>query len=503
MNYILAFDLGTSGVKAALVDFDGNLLAHEGRSYPLITGVNGFAEQDPEDYWRAACEATKAVIAKAGITGDAVVGMSFSTQGIGIIPIDKDGNVLNRNISWIDSRARKQADEINATLGSEDFQPTDAVPKYLWIKQNMPELYEKTAYFLDCTGYLNLMSTGRIFIDYSGKAPYHVDPAVAARRMEQFVAAGIDTTKYPPLLPCTNLVGTLTERAAEQLGLTTKVSVYMGVVDVACAALGAGCCKDGDAHIYLGTSGWLTVIVPYPRLASTGPGIWQLQSCDTTKLIYGGCIQSACMALNWAVDQFYHMEKILYDTRELDYIRDGHVLSLVNREIETAPAGSDGLLATPWLMGEGCPITDEKAKATFIGASTEHDRRHFLRAIMESLCYSVRMEVEYYRHDTGKELARLGIIGGGALSDQWVQMMADVIGLPVYRPKNCQHSGAIGSAAIVCVGMGAYKIDEIDKFVQVEKTFYPCKERVEIYDRLFHVWQKIYPALKEIYADLY
>lgn len=503
MDCILAYDLGTSGVKAALVDFDGNLLAHEGRAYPLITGANGFAEQNPDDYWQAACEATKAAIKKAGIARDDVVGMSFSTQGMGIIPIDKDGNVLHRNISWIDSRARKQADEINAAMGAEEFQATDVVPKYLWIKQNMPEIYEKTAYFLDCTGYLNFMSTGAICMDYSGKAPYHVDPATAARRRKQFAAAGIDTAKCPPLVPCTNLVGNVTEKAAEQLGVTTRVAVYMGVVDVACAALGAGCCRDGDAHIYLGTSGWLTVIMPYPRLTSTGPGIWQLQSCDTTKQIYGGCIQSACMALNWTVEQFYHMEKALHDAKELDYFREGHIFSLINREVDLVPAGSDGLLATPWLMGEGCPIIDEKAKATFIGASTEHDRRHFLRAMMESICYSVRMEIDYYRRDTGKDLKKLGIIGGGALSDPWVQMMADVTGLPVYRPRNCQHSGAIGSAAIVCVGMGAYKIDEIDKFVQVEKTFQPCKEHTEIYNRQFGIWKKVYPALKEIYSDLY
>ncbi|RGX55184.1 MULTISPECIES: xylulokinase [Anaerotruncus] len=503
MDYILAYDFGTSGVKAALVDFDGNLLGDAERGYPLLTGPNGFAEQDPADYWKAVCAATKAVVKKVGIAEKDVVGMSFSTQGLGIIPIDAQGNILHNNISWIDSRARKQADEINEKMGSQEFGATDVIPKYLWIKQNMPELYEKTAYFLDCTGYLNFMATGVICIDYSGKAPYHSHPEVAAHRLKQYEAAGLDTAKCPPLIPCTGFVGNLTEKAARELGVTTRVEVYMGVVDVTCAALGAGCCKEGDAHVYLGTSSWLTAIIGYDRLENTGPGIWQLHCCDPTKQIYGGCIQSACMALNWAIDQFYHMEKILCETEKMDYFTRQNIFALVDREVDQVPAGSEGLLATPWLMGEGCPISDEKAKATFIGASTVHTRRHFLRAVMESICYSLRMEMDDYKQDVGRSLTKVNAIGGGAQSDPWLQMMADVLGVPVTRTKNCRHSGAIGSAAIVCIGMGVYKMEEIDRFVQLERTFEPRKEQVAVYNKQYKIWKKLHPALKEIFAELY
>lgn len=503
MEYILAYDFGTSGVKAALVDFSGTLLGSEERGYPLITGANGFAEQNPTEYWEAVCSSTRAVIKKVGIAKEDVIGMSFSTQGLGVIPVDKDGNVLHNNISWIDTRARRQADEINEKMGTEEFSAADVLPKYLWIKQNMPELYEKTAYFLDCTGYLNLKATGVVCIDYSGKAPYHTHPEVAAHRLDQYKTAGLDTSKCPPLIPATGFVGNLTEQAAEELGLTTKAEVYMGVVDVTCAALGAGCCKEGDAHVYLGTSGWLTVLIGYERLPETGPGIWQLLSCDPTKQIYGGCTQCAGMALNWAIDQFYHMEKVLCESEALDYFHDQDIFELVNREVASTPAGSEGLLATSWLMGEGCPISDEKAKAVFVGASQIHQRRHFLRAVMESVCYSLRMEMEYYSHDTGKTLTRVGAIGGGALSDPWMQMMADILGIPVYRPRNCRHSGAIGSAAIVCIGKGVYKMDEIDRFVQVECTFYPRDEQAAVYNKQYAVWKKLYPALKDIFAEIY
>lgn len=503
MDHIMAYDFGTSGVKAALVTLEGTLLGCEEQGYPLLTGENDFVEQEPEEYWRAVCTATRAVLEKTGIAKECVVGMSFGTQGLGIIPIDSQGNVLHNNISWVDSRARKQADEINEKLGEKEFGSADVIPKYLWIKQNMPELYEKTAFFLDCTGYLNLRATGKVCIDYSGKAPYHVNEDVVAHRKKWYEVSGLDVSKCPPLIPCTGFVGNLTVQAAEELGLSTRVEVYMGVVDVTCAAIGAGCCKEGDAHVYLGTSGWLTVLIGRERLRKTGTGIWQLLSFDPSKQIYGGCTQSACMALNWAIQQFYHLEKILCEDHKMNYFHRGDIFELINQEVEMVPPGSNGLLATTWLMGEGCPIQDEKAKLSFVGASTIHDRRHFVRAVMEAVCYSLRMEVEYYTQDTGKVLQKVGAIGGGAQSDPWLQMMADILQLPVYRPCHCRHSGAIGSAAIVCVGKGIYKMDEIDRFVQVEKTFYPRKEAANLYDRMYEIWNKLYPGLRDIFADQY
>jgi xylulokinase len=159
-------------------------------------------------------------------------------------------------------------------------------------------------------------------------------------------------------------------------------------------------------------------------------------------------------------------------------------------------------MASPWLMGERCPIMDEKAKGVFIGITNRSDRKELVNAMMECICYSLRMQVDYYTHDTGKVPAKVGAIGGGALSDHWMQMMADVLNLPVYRPRNCRHSGAIGTAAIVCVGMGLFKPDEIDRFVQIEDTFEPNPETAAIYGRLYETWKKIYPALKDIFTEL-
>ncbi len=493
-KYILAYDFGTSGVKAALVDFKGTLLGYEEKGYPLISVATGYAEQDPDAYWNAVCSATRAVIETTGVPADSIAGMAFGTQGMGIIPVDVDGNVLYNNITWIDSRAREQADEINNKIGAHVMDASDTLPKMLWFKQNEPELYAKTKYILDCTGFLNMKATGMMTSDYTGNAPYSPIPAMQEYMENMYRTAGMDLDKYAPLIPCTGYVGHLSEKAAKELGIATDTKLYMGVVDVTCAAVGAGCCKEGDVHLYLGTSGWITAIIGNEYVPNVSTGIYQLPSMNNSSLIYGGCVQSCCLAFNWTINEFYHVEK-----EELK----NDIFKMINKEVEQVPAGSNGVLSSPWLMGERCPIMDEKTKGVFIGVSNLTTRKDLVNAMMESICYSLRMQMDYYKQDIGKWPNKVASIGGGSQSDHWMQMMADVLNTPVVRPSNCRHSGAIGSAAIVAVGMGICKADEIDSFVQFERTFEPIPENVAVYERYYKLWKELYPALKDTFAKLY
>lgn len=493
-QYILAYDFGTSGVKAALVGFDGTLYGYEECGYPLISVRQGYAEQDPKDYWNAVCKATRAVIEKLNVPHNSIFGMAFGTQGMGIIPVDENGEVLYNNITWIDSRAREQADEINARLGEHTVDASDTLSKLLWYKQNEPELYAKTKYILDCTGFLTMKATGKCVADFTGSAPYYPIAAIDSILMKRYEAAGLDLEKFPPLIPCAGYVGDLTPKAAQELGVTEDVKVYMGVVDVTVAATGAACCKEGDVHVYLGTSGWISAITGSGYLTDVSTGIYQLPSLDVNAMIYGGCVQAACLAFNWAIDSFYHKEK-----QELG----GEIFSLIEQEVSQVPPGSNGVLASPWLMGERCPIMDEKARGVYIGVSNLTQRRDMVNAMMESIAFSLRMQMDYYYRDTGgKWPEKIGAIGGGAQSDHWMQMMADIMNTTFYRPKNCRHSGAIGAAAIVAVGSGMYKVDEVDKFIQTERTFEPIPENVERYNRYYGLWKEIYPALKDLFAKL-
>lgn len=492
-NYILAYDFGTSGVKAALVDLQGTLIGYEEEGYPLFSDKIGWAEQDPNDFWVAVCKATKAVIANTGTPQEDIASMCFSTQGWCSLPVDEKGNPTYNCISWVDSRARKQADKINERAGAHIIDASDVIPKMMWVKEERPDVYEKTRYFLDCNGYLSMRATGVACMDYTCGVCYATHEEEQQHIYQMFEWADLDFEKTAPLYKGGDLVGPVTEQAAEELGVPVGTPVYMGVVDTTCACTGAGCCKEGDAHVYLGTSGWFTGLIGADYLPEVVHGIYQIPSLDLTKLMYGGCIQSVCLAFNWTIDQFYGSEKA-----ELG----GGIFDLIEKEVSDIPPGSNGIVASPWLMGERCPIMDEKAKGVFIGVSNLTKRADLVNAMQESICFSLRLQMEYYQHDTGKWPEKLGAIGGGALSDHWMQMLADVTNLPIYRPKNCRHAGAIGAAATATVGMGINKVDEIDKFVQIETTFEPNPENVEKYKKVYATWKKVYPALKDIFAEI-
>jgi len=493
-KYILAYDFGTSGVKAAIVDFDGHLLGYEESGYPLSCPEVGWAEQDPDDYWTAVCDATKAVIKSVGVDGTDFAGMSFGTQGLGVIPLDKDGNTLYNNLTWIDTRAKAQADRINEACGVHALEASDTLPKILWLKENRPDVWEKTKAIVDCTGFLVYKMTGVMSAEYTGKVGYYQpDSADEEFAVKQFNAAGVELDKIPPLIPGGEYVGTLTDKASEELGISRDCKVFMGIVDCAVAALGAGNSKEADAHIYLGTSGWITAVIGDKYLTDATPGVIQLPSISVKNYLYHACVQSACLAFEWSLDSLYHAEK-----KE----KGKEFYNWLNRELETIPPGSNGVLATPWVMGERSPILDENARALFLGISNRNTRADMVNAVMEGICFSIRMQVRDYKKDTGYELDSVSAIGGGCMSDHWMQMMADVLKMPVHRTENCRHSGAIGAAAIVAVGLGECELTGVDRFVNIERTFYPDAEAGKIYDKYYDLWCDIYPSLKDLFVKM-
>ncbi|MDR2770670.1 MAG: hypothetical protein LBB57_01370, partial [Clostridiales Family XIII bacterium] len=190
-DYILAYDFGTGATKAALIDCAGKFIAGSIYNYPLSAPSLGYAEQNPEDYWRATCAVTGNVLKESGISGRHIKAISFGTQGLGIIPVDKNGEVLYNNITWVDSRAGKQAKKINGLLGFETLSAGDVVPKLLWLKENKPEVYERTQYFLDCTGYLIFKSTGISAMEATNSGPYSFDLEMRVRKERIYDTAGI------------------------------------------------------------------------------------------------------------------------------------------------------------------------------------------------------------------------------------------------------------------------------------------------------------------------
>lgn len=488
-TYIAAYDVGTSGVKLSLVDLKCRVFAAETAGYQLSVPAPGFAEQDPEDYWRAVCQVTRRIIHEKHLPPERICGVVFCTQWKGIIPLDHRDKVLHNNMIWLDGRAGKQAEELNQALGTEEYCDKDYWAKLLWYREERPELYARTACFLEVNSYLKWKATGRKCVDLTNHFIRSKDPAQQAKYDAFLGAAGIDKELFPELVLSTEVIGVLSRPAASELGLIEGTKVFGGCGDIPAIAIGSGCSKRGNTHIYLGSSGWLGASVPLG--SGSAPELVSPFRSQEDLEIYA--VQSVCMTFDWAIEQFYHREKM-----ELG----GEIYDLINREIEEVPPGSEKLLAAPWLHGERPPLS-ELAKAAFVNLSAVHDRRHFMRAVLESICYTMRWKLETLRRKSGAELEEIRVVGGGAKSDQWMRMMADVLGVPVEVPAGASHAGAIGTAYCAFVGLGRCEsFDEARDHITVAKRFEPRQENREAYAKSYEAFLTLYSTLEPLFAML-
>jgi len=466
-----------------------------GFSYPKP----GWVEQDPEDYWNGTVRNTREVLKESHIQSEQIKGMVFSTQAMGIIPMDGENNLLNNNITWVDGRAEDQARWFMNLLGGKrifekligvEITGKDVIPKLRWLKQNEPDIYQKTETILDVNGYLKFRATGRKVFEWSGACSYGFNLKKKDWERLLFKVAGIDIHKLPPLVRSTDVIGTLTEEAAGQLGLSSSIPVFGGCDDTQSAAVGSGSTGEGEAHIYLGTSAWAGITTGKNLKHKNGAVV--LQSADTTKNLLVGITESAGSNLEWMIEKFYQYEK------DDPAIRD--IYSFINQETEGIPPGADHLVFTPWLLGERCPVSSTTTRGTVFNLGPEHTRGHFVRALLEGVAFNLRWIFENYGRDFGFSPSRIRAIGGGSVNDRWMQGIADITGKTVETITQPTMAGAFGAASCVFVGSKVYKdFHDINKFIEVRKTFTPDPSTEKIYDRLFHSYKDVYKGLKNAY----
>lgn len=493
----MAHDLGTSSDKAVLVDFNGNIVATASESYPTFYPKPAWVEQDARDYWESSCRASKRIMVENGIEPSDVQAVIFSTQAQGIIPVDKKGNVLHKNITWVDGRAEKQARDIMNRVGGKRiftlFSGTpimgkDVLAKVMWLKEEEPEIWAKTYKILDVNGYMRYMSTGGMYTEISGASSFALD-LKKKEWMSVLKLVGLDMEKLPPLCNSTDDMGGLLPEAAEKMGLSEGIPVFGGCDDVQAAAVGSGMCEDGDAHIYLGTSAWVAVATKDKDKFKRGAA--PIQSADKNMLLIAGITESAGANLLWLQEKLYPHELEKYGDRIFDFM---------DEEVATVPPGSDDLIFTPWMLGERCPVSSTTTRATFFNLSMDHTRAHMLRALYEGIGFNLRWIMENYKQDYGFRFDNLSIIGGGAMNGPWMQIIADITGKEFSVPVDPKNSGALGAAAVAMIGLG--EIDNFAKvkdFVKIERTYTPDPENKAVYDKLFEDYKNIYRGLKSAY----
>ena len=487
-GFVLACDLGTSSVKAALVDLQGKAVDIASAEYPLYIPKPGWAEQDPEAYWRAVCDATHQILARTGIRPEEVLGIAFGTQWKGIIPIGRDGKVLRRAIIWLDKRADEQAEKLNRHYNRQLFSGQAYWPKLMWLAEHEPDIVESAAMITEVNGYLKWRATGEFTVDLGNCFTGAFDPGLDVQFKDILDTAGVPSEKFPRLILSTDLAGTLTAQAAEELGLWKGLPVFGGNTDIQAIATGSGKAALGGVHAYFGSSGWVGFTVPHK-----GDDLFIARLSPKRDLVLYE-MPAIGLSLNWAVQTLYPNEKA--------ELGDG-VYDLINREVAEVPPGAEGALAAPWFYGDVPPLFGTDARGTILNLEPHHRREHLTAAIMEGVCYELRMGTEHTREKHHLPVPEeISVVGGGASSDRWMQMLADILKVPVGVPESGKHAGAVGTAYSALIGLGVCQdYAEAAALVRVGRRFEPDQNSEEVYDRQFDRFCKIYQQLEPIFRS--
>ena len=504
MQYLLGVDLGTSGTKTVLFDTEGNVIASKTVEYPLYQEKNGWAEQEPLDWWNAAVETIRTVITESGIDSADIKGLGISGQMHGLVMLDENGNVLRRSIIWADQRTAKECEEMTARVGAERLIEITANPaltgftasKILWVRNNQPEIYAKCAHILLPKDYVRYMLTGDFATEVSDASGMQLlDVPNRCWSDELLEKLDIDKALLPKVYESPEVTGVISEEAAKLTGLKVGTVVVGGAGDNAAAAVGTGVVEDGKAFTTIGTSGVVFAhtdklsIEPQGRihaLCAAVPGAWHVM----------GVVQSAGLSLKWYRDNFCGAEIEAAAGMGVD------PYYLMDQQAAKAPIGCNRLLYIPYLMGERTPHLDSDCRAAFVGLNTIHTKYDMLRAVMEGVTYGLRDSVEILR-EMGGNVDTMLACGGGGTSKVWRQMLADTFNCAV-RTVASKEGPALGVAILAGVGAGIYpSVQEgCRRVIRMNEPQEPIAENVPKYDAYYQMYRKLYPALKDFYKEL-
>ncbi len=499
---IIAWDLGTGGNKASLYDSDGNCLAAIFVSYDTLYPNHGWHEQKPEDWWNAIVKSTRKLLQETGVDKNEITCCGISGHSLGAVPLDRDGNLLRESTPiWSDSRAIEQSTRFFKTYSEEKwymitgngFTPQLYTAfKILWYKDNQPDVYNRMDKVIGTKDYVNYRLTGRIVTDpsyASGSGVYDLEKW--AYSDELIKATGLPAKLFPEIVPSTSVIGTIQPKAAEELGLSTKVEVVAGGVDNSCMALGAKAFKEGRVYNSLGSSSWIAVSSQKPLLEKKSrPYVF-------THVVPGYfasalCIASGGTSFRWVKDQLSTDLLMKAEKENLD------VYDLMTQEAGKSRLGANKLLFNP-SMGGGMPIDKSgNIRGAFIGLDLVHTRADVVRASMEGITLGLRACLDKLREMT-QISGEMLLVGGGSKSALWRQIYADCYNMNVIKTNIDQQAAALGAAACAAVGTGIWKnFDRIDELHVVDEVVAPIPENVEKYNKL----SKLFNTASDYLSDL-
>jgi xylulokinase len=501
MAYMMGIDVGTSGTRAVIVRPDGHVIgAATGDHQPMRMARPGWAEQDPEDWWQATLVAVRAALEQAGVKGAEIDAVGFSGQMHGVVLLDRSLAVIRPSLIWCDQRSQAQCDWITKKIGAERLiqlvsNPAltgFSAPKLLWVRDNEPQLFERTAHFLLPKDFVRFRLTGEFATDVSDASGTLLFDVTHRRWSREMLSAlALDAQILPKAYESPEITGQITPEAAVLTGLSAGTPVVGGGGDQASSAVGNGIVLPGLTSATLGTSGVIFAYTDAPKLDPHGrihtfchavPGKWHVM----------GVTQGAGLSLRWFRDNFGLAEAWYAKLADVD------PYDLIIREAEKVRPGSDGLLWLPYLMGERTPHLDSQARGMWFGLTAAHTRAHLVRSILEGVAFSLRDSLEIFK-ELGIPVEQIRASGGGSRSFLWRQIQADIYAKELVTLRTSEGS-ALGAALLAGVGARTYSsVEESAQLaIQVKEAMAPSPDNVAAYERYYQVYRGLYPAVREL-----
>jgi xylulokinase len=489
--YCIGIDLGTSAAKFILVDECGDVLRTVKKEYPLHFPKPGWSEQNPSDWW-AACETAMPELL-SGFDASLVAGIGVAGQMHGLVALDKYGHVLRPAILWNDGRAASEVEYLNESVGRGTVSEETAniafagftAPKLLWMRRNEPELFQQISKIMLPKDYINYKLTGVHACDYSdASGMLLLDVRTKSWSKKMCEICGVAESWLPKLHESNEIIGTIEPAVAERLGLPRGVAVCAGAGDNAAAAIGTGTVGDGGCNISLGTSGTIFISSRY-FIFDPHNALHSFAHADGGYHLLG-CMLSAASCNKWLYENILSTGD--YDAEQ--------------RTVPHEKLGKNHVFFLPYLMGERSPINDVRARGTFTGMTMETTRTDIVQAVLEGVAFAIRDSFEVAR-SLGIHIPRSVICGGGSKAAIWREIFANVLGIPLDMAKTEQGPG-YGAAILALVGCGVFPDvgTAARELVKVVEVTFPDRELTALYDERYRKFRKIYPAMKQLFAEL-
>ncbi|MCQ4636552.1 FGGY-family carbohydrate kinase [Anaerovorax odorimutans] len=518
--YVIAYDVGTTGVKCCLFSLSAGqrikLVAGELADYDLYVLENGGVEQDPYQWWQAMCDTTGVLLKRTGIPKEEIRGISFCAQMQAVVLVDQDGQPVRNAMSYMDNRGKKQMEQglqrglkvmgmnvrklLRSVMisGAVSASVKDPLWKYKWVQENEPEVFARVHKWLDVKDYLVCRATGSFVMSRdSAFATLLYDTRRGREGFSREICSmmGVDMAHLPEICECSDQAGAVTEKAAEELGLAAGTPVFSGGGDASLIGVGAGAVAAGATHIYMGTSGWVSTVVEKQRL-DVSSMIASIVGADPKRFNCFAELETAGKCLEWARDHIGLDELGIFKEKKFAYedseSRQKNIYGYIMEKISDVPAGSNGVLFTPWLHGNRCPFEDPDARGMFFNLGIETTAPDMIHAVIEGVCLHLKWQLRAMEKHT-KTSETIRFAGGGALAQLTCRILADVLGRRVETVDNPQNAGAVGAAAVMAVGLNVISsIEEIEQMIPVNGVYEPRPENTAVYEELFEVFQELY-----------